>query len=255
MRLVFLTALLALLVPAAAAAQTVQDAGSALRSDPVYVAPGAEAADQIDAGALRSEIGDQRIYVAVLPESAVDGSPGRTLGELRQAVGESGRYALVVGDDFRTIPAEPGEKARAAHPDDLQAALSQFLDESESSGSGGGGTVMAVVAGLLLLGVVIGGATLVLTRRRERAERNDGRSEVGEINQTGDFVRLGDAIRALELDVTLGEAGRADYERALAHYDRANDLQRQGDEAGANRALDDGLAAIASARERIAGRK
>lgn len=253
MRLV--AAMLVLLAfPAAAGAQSVSDAASALRSDPVYVAPGAEVADQIDAGALRGEIGDQKVFVAVLPESAVDGTPGRTLGELRQAVGESGRYALIVGDDFRTIPAEAGEKARAAHPDDLQAALTQFLDESKSNGSGGG-SVMAVLAGVLLLGVVIGGATLVLTRRRERADRNDGRSEVGEINQTGDFVRLGDAIRALELDVTLSESGRADYERALAHYDRANDLQRQGDEAGANRALDDGLAAIASAREHIAGRK
>ena len=57
----------------------------------------------------------------------MDGSPGRTLGELRQAVGENGRYALAIGDDFRTIPADAGEAARAAHPDDLQAALTQFL--------------------------------------------------------------------------------------------------------------------------------
>lgn len=254
MRLVCLTALLVLLAPAAAAAQTVDDAASALRSDPVYVAPDAELADQVDAAALRSAIGDQRVYVAVLPASAVDGTEGRTLGELRQGVGENGRYALVIGDELRTIPADPGVEARAAHPDDMQAALTQFLDESESSGSGGG-TVGAVLAGLVLLGVVVGGATLVLTRRRERAARNDGRSEVGEINQTGDFVRLGDAIRALELDVTLGESGRADYDRALAAYTRANDLQRRGDEDGANRALDDGLAAIASARERIAGRR
>jgi len=244
--------LVLLAFPAAAGAQSVSDAASALRSDPVYVAPGAELGDQVDAAALRGEIGDQRVYVAVLPESAVEGTPGRTLGELRQAVGESGRYALVIGDDLRTIPAEPGEKARAAHPDDLQAALTQFVDESKSSGSGG--SIMAVLAGVLLLGVIIGGAALIFTRRRERAARNDGRSEVGEINQTDDFVRLGDQIRALELDVTLGEAGRADYDRALAHYTRANELQRQGDEAGANRALDEGLAAIASARERIAGR-
>jgi len=65
---------------------------------------------------------------------------------------------------------------------------------------------------------------------------------------------LGDAIRALELDVTLNNAGRAEYDNALAAYERANDLQRRGDGAGADRALDDGLAAIAAARERIAGR-
>lgn len=252
---VLLVALLALLAfPAGAAAQTVQDAASALRSDPVYVADGAELAGQVDAAALRSQIGETPVFVAVLPESAVEGSAGRTLIALREAVGENGRYALVVGDELRTLPAEPGEQARADHPDDLQAALTQFVDESRSSGGGSGGTIGAVLVGLVLLGVLIGGATLVLSRRRERAARNDGRSEVGEINQTDDFVRLGDQIRALELDVTLGDAGRADYERALAAYDRANDLQRRGDEAGANRALDEGLAAIATARERIAGR-
>ena len=256
--LLLLSALLALASPAVAAAQTVQDAASALRSDHVYVAPDAELADQVDAAALRNQIGDQQVFIAVLPEGAVDGSPGRTLGELRQAVGENGRYALAVGDDFRTIPADAGEAARAAHPDDLQAALTQFLDESESSGSGGGagGAIFAVIAGLVLLGVLVGGATLLLTRRRERAARNDGRSEVGEINQTDDFVRLGDQIRALELDITLGDAGRVPTTTApLDAYTRANDLQRRGDEAGANRALDEGLAAIAAAREHIAGRR
>ncbi|MBE2314985.1 hypothetical protein DVA67_003300 [Solirubrobacter sp. CPCC 204708] len=252
MRAALLGAVLSLAVPAVAAAQTVQDAASALRSDHVYVAEGAELAGQVDADALRNQIGDQQIFVAVLPESAVDGSAGRTLGELRQAVGESGRYALVVGDELRTIPAEEGLEARAAHPDDLQAALTQFLDESESAGGGAGGAIAAIVAGLVLLGVIVGGTLLVVNRRRERA--SDGRSEVGQINQTDDFVRLGDQIRALELDVTLGEAGRRDYDRALDAYTRANDLQRRGDEAGANRALDEGLAAIASARERIAGR-
>jgi hypothetical protein len=109
-----------------------------------------------------------------------------------------------------------------------------------------------VLAGLVLVGVLVGGALLIVGRKRARS--GDGRSEVGQINQTDDFVRLGDQIRALELDVTLGDRGRADYDRAVAAYDRANDLQRRGDEAGANRALDEGLAAIASARERIAGR-
>lgn len=252
MRLI--VALLAVLAfPATAAAQSVSEAASALRGDPVYVAPGAELAGQVDAGALRQAIGDQRVYVAVLPASTVEGSAGRTLGELRQAVGEKGRYALVAGDEVRTIPAGPGIEARADHPDDLQAALTQFIDESQSGG-GAGSTIAGVIVGIVLVGVLAGGVLLIVSRRRDRAARNDGRSEVGEINQTNDFVRLGDQIRALELDVTLGEAGRRDYDRALAAYTRANDLNRQGDEAGANRALDEGLAAIATARERIAGR-
>ena len=252
----FAAILVLLAFPALASAQTVEEAANALRSeDPVYVADGAEAADQVDADALRRQIGDQAVYVAVLPASAVEGSAGRTLIALRQGVGEKGRYALVVGDELRTLPADEGEAARAAHPDDLQAALTQFIDESESAGGSGGGAIAAILVGLVLLGVVVGGTMLVVTRRRDRAARNDGRSEVGEINQTDDFVRLGDQIRALELDITLGDAGRADYDHALDAYTRANDLQRKGDEAGANRALDEGLAAIASARERIAGRR
>jgi hypothetical protein len=252
----FLAVLIALLAfPAAATAQTVVDATSALRGGvPVYVAPDAEAAGEVDAAALRSQIGEELVYIAVLPASAVEGSAGRTLIALREGVGEKGRYALVVGDDLRTLPAEAGEQALADHPDDLQAALSQFVEESESGGSGSGGAIAAIIVGLVLLAVVVGGSMLVLSRRRERKARNDGRSEVGEINQTDDFVRLGDQIRALELDITLGEAGRKDYDRALDAYTRANDLQRRGDEAGANRALDEGLAAIATARERIAGR-
>lgn len=238
--------------PATAAAQSVDEAAQALRSDPVFVAPDAELAGQVDAPVLRGEIGEDAVFIAVLPESAVEGSPGRTLIALREAVGEKGRYALVTGDDLRTLPAEPGEEARAAHPDDLQAALSQFIDEAESSGSGSGGAIAAVIVGVLLVGVVIAGSVLLVSRRRARAK--DGRSEVGQIDQTSDFVRLGDQIRALELDITLGEAGRADYERALAAYDRANELQRKGDETGANHALDEGLAAIAAARNRIAGR-
>ena len=248
--LVVLLAVLAF--PASAAAQSVSEAASALKNDPVYVAPGAELAGEVDAGALRDQIGEKQVFIAVLPESAVEGSAGRTVGELRQAVGEKGRYALVVGDEFRTIPAKPGTEARAAHPDDLQATLTQFIDESESSGSGAGGTIAGVIVGLALVGVLVGGALLIVSRRRAR--EGDGRSEVGEIDQTSDFVRLGDQIRALELDVSLGDAGRRDYDRALEAYTRANDLNRQGDEAGANLALDEGLAAIATARERIAGR-
>ena len=46
-----------------------------------------------------------------------------------------------------------------------------------------------------------------------------------------------------------------DYDRAVDAYDRANALQRRGDEEAADRALDEGLAAIGSAQERLAGRK
>ena len=213
-------------------------AADALRADPVYVDPGAELAGQVDAAALRARIdaqGAAPLFIAVLPESAIEGSAGRTLIALREAVGESGAYALAVGDEFRTIPAAPGETARAAHPDDLQAALIAFVDRTSASAprdDGGGGGRRDHRRRRARPGRARGRRARA---RRRRVRSRDGRSEVGEIDQTDDFVRLGDGIRALELDVTLGDAGpaaKADYDRAVEAYDRANAHDRRGDEDG-----------------------
>ena len=241
-------ALLAMLALAAPAAAQVSTAADALRTDHVYVDPQAEQAGAIDAAALRSEIGDKPIYIAVLPESAVQGSPGRTLIALRQDVGEEGRYALVVGDELRTLP------ANAAPPGDLQPALMEFA-QADADSSGGGGAIAGVIVIGLLIAVVAGGAVLLVNRRRRRA--GDGKSEARAPDLNEDFVRLGDGIRAIELDVTLTEnpAAKADYDRAVDAYDRANSHHRKGDEPAADRALDEGLAAIGSAQERLAGRK
>ena len=96
---------------------------------------------------------------------------------------------------------------------------------------------------------------LLVNRRRQRA--GDGKSEARAPDLNEDFVRLGDGIRAIELDVTLTDnpAAKADYDRAVDAYDRANSHHRKGDEPAADRALDEGLAAIGSAQERLAGRK
>jgi hypothetical protein len=241
-----LVALLALVLAAPAAAQ-VSTAADALRSDHVYVDPQAEQAGAVDAAALRNEIGDKPIYIAVLPESAVQGSPGRTLLALRQDVGEDGRYALVVGDELRTIPAD------AAQPGDIPAALTEFAQAEPSSG--GGGAIAGLVVIGLLIAVAAGGAVLLVNRRRRRA--GDGKSEARAPDLNEDFVRLGDGIRAIELDVTLTDnpAAKADYDRAVDAYDRANSHHRKGDEPAADRALDEGLSAIGSAQERLAGRK
>ena len=248
-----------LFAAAPASAQSLSGIADTLRTDHVYVDPGAELADQVDADALQAKIGDAPTFIAVLPASAEQSSAGRTLVALRQAVGVSGTYALAIGDDFRTLSDEFGDAAqagsaiRAKNPDDLGATLNAFADRAaqEREGGGGGGLIVGALVILLLLGLAVGGFALVASRRRNRG---DGRSTVGEISVNDDFERLGDAIRALDLDITLGEVGRPEYERALAAYERANSLQRKGDEAGANRALDEGLAAVAAARERIAGR-
>ncbi|WP_028067920.1 hypothetical protein [Solirubrobacter soli] len=264
---VLLFALLALAAPARA---DVKSAADALAGDPVYVDPSAELADQVDADALRARIksaGAAPLYIAVLPASDQTGSAGRTLIALRQATGRKGTYALAVGNDFRTLgdgfnAAAAGQTARSAHPNDLQATLEQFIDAAgkaqDDAGAGGSGAG-ALIAVVLLLVVVGGGAALVISRRRARGEGGeDGVSEVGHIEQNDEFVRLGDSIRALELDVTLGDpnpAAKADYDRAVEAYARANEYNAKGATTAADRALDEGLAAIASARERLAGRR
>ena len=111
---------------------------------------------------------------------------------------------------------------------------------------------------VVLIVVVAAGAFLIFGRRRKRRDGADGQSEVGHIEQNDEFVRLGDSIRALELDVTLGDrnaAAKADYDRAVEAYGRANEHNAKGSTAAADQALDEGLAAIASARERLAGRR
>ncbi len=200
------------------------------------------------------------MFIAVLPASDQSGSAGRTLIALRQAVGEKGTYALAVGNEFRTLSdsydaAAAGDSARAAHPDDLQATLKQFIDTTaqKQKKSGSSGAVGAIIALVIILAVAAGGAFLLVSRRRARG--NDGHADARVNDEREEFVRLGDGIRALELDVELSEAGRADYDRAVEAYDRANDLDRKGDKPGADRALHEGLEAIASARERIAGRR
>lgn len=271
MRLLGLVVAALLALTGTAYAQSgVDTAADALKNDPVYVDPNAEQADQVDADALRARIksaGAEPMFIAVLPQSAQVNSAGRTLIALREAVGLKGTYALALGNEFRTLgdgfdAAAAGQSARSAHPDDLEATLEQFIDsagKAQDDAGAGGSSVGAIVALLLLLVVVGGGLALILSRRRARRDGGaDGRSEVGHIEQNDEFVRLGDSIRALELDVTLGDANpaaKADYDRAVEAYDRANQYNAKGATSAADQALDEGLAAIASARERLSGRR
>jgi hypothetical protein len=254
----------------ASAQSEVNTAANALKGgDPVYVDPNAELAGQVDADALRARIesaGAAPLFIAVLPQDAQVNSAGRTLIALRQATGLKGTYALALGNEVRTLgdgfnAAAAGQSARNAHPDDLQATLTAFIDsagKAQADSGSGGSAIGAVLVIVILIVVVAGGAYLIVSRRRARADDADGKSEVGHIEQNDEFVRLGDSIRALELDITLGDANpaaKADYDRAVEAYGRANDFNAKGATAAADEALDEGLAAIASARERLAGRR
>ena len=75
MRAVLLAVVLVLAVPAAARAQDVDAAASALGSAYVYVDPAAEAAGEVDSAALDRAIRDsgEPVFIAVLPASAAEG--------------------------------------------------------------------------------------------------------------------------------------------------------------------------------------
>ena len=92
MRALLVSPCVALLAAAGGARAESRRPRTRSRTDPVYVDP------QRRAGGRRStrprcgaQIGEREpIFIAVLPESAVEGSPGRTLIALRQDVGEEG---------------------------------------------------------------------------------------------------------------------------------------------------------------------
>jgi hypothetical protein len=80
---------------AARAADVVDDAITALRSDHLFVAPGVD--NQIDQATVRRAIGDDPTWLAVLPESA--GSPVQLSLRIGQALG-NGTVGVVAGRDF-----------------------------------------------------------------------------------------------------------------------------------------------------------
>src|SRR4051812_37848235 len=268
-------ALLMLLVfaPSAAAQDDIQTAAEALRRDPVYVAPGAELAGQVDADALREQIrssGASPMYVAVLPGDAA-ASPEEALNALHDAVGLQGTYAVVAGRRFRagsSLFRVAGEASAAAQShDDIQGALEDFIGrvgdlragrQPSGSGGGGGSGSFGIVLLVLLLGV---GGVFVMSRRRRRREQVDELAEVKE-NTRDDLVALGEDIRALDLDVQMPNADPAakeDYARAVDAYDRANRAFESArvaeDLQPAAEALEEGRWAMTSAKARLEGRR
>src|SRR5829696_2893769 len=242
-------AVLLLAAPAASAQSVVDDAAAALATDPVYVAPDADRAlSSREADELRQRIQDSGagpMYVAVLPQSALDEGGGSAEGvarELARRLQREGVYAVVAGTKFSAGgtnirgAGDQATEALQAHKDEgVAAVLLDFTDRvgqlraGESPGSGardGGGGGGGAFSLLLLPLIAIGGGALLLSRRRRRKEEQAEVAELKE-NVRDDLVALGDDIRALDLDVEMPNANpqaKADYGRAVEAYDRADDL-------------------------------
>jgi hypothetical protein len=288
-RLTLLIALLAALLAAPVAlAQTglIEDAGSALQRDSVYVHPDANPGlTQAEADALRSRITERDagpMYIAVLPERATSeagGSVNQALTELGTAVGRPGTYVLVVGRRFRAgstrelregVTGQAADAAlKAKRGEGLPAILLDFVDRmgevragnvpSDGNGNGdGGGTGTLIVVGALALG---GGGLVLARRRRRRREEAAEREEVRDTVRA-DVVGLGEEIRALDLDIQMPgvtEEAKADYEQALGAYERASAAvdraRRPEDLEPVGQAAEEGRFAMASARARLEGRE
>jgi hypothetical protein len=102
----------------------------------------------------------------------------------------------------------------------------------------------------------------VLLRRRRR--RQFEAAEFAEVkdNARDDLVALGEDIRALDLDIEMPNVdpeARADYERAVNAYDRADSAwevaRRPEDLEPVGAALEEGRWAMASAKARLEGRE
>ena len=288
MRWIAAVALALLAFAPAAAGQTtatdvVDEAGQALRSDPVYVHP--DAGTEVDADRIRERIrqGDAGdVFVAVLPESA--GRAETLVEPLFRATGRSGVYAAIAGSSF----AGGGNNLRVADlaTDAVNAKRSEggtaivldFIDRvadrrasagggssggspgGGGSGDGGGGASGGILLGLLgLLGLGFLGATLMGRRRRREQER----AQLAEVKTVArdDLVALGDDIRALDLDVEMPNAdpqAKQLYGQAVDAYTRAEEgfdrAQRPEDLEPVSRTLEEGRYAMTAAKARLEGR-
>ena len=250
MRLALLLSVVCSLVaatPALALRGSLEDAASALRSDPVYVAPDAERElDTREVSRLRSRISSEGagpLYLAVLPASAANEAGGDASAALREvalSVREPGTYAALVGDSFRAGSTrgilQRGEAGRLAEEalrskrgEGTVAVLDEFVrrvGEARRDGAaggdrdrGGGGFPWLL---LFLLGIP--GVALLVSRRRRRQREKKELEEVKAFARD-DLVALGEDIRALDLDVEMpgvDEEARRHYGLAVDRYDRAN---------------------------------
>ena len=287
-----LIAVVLALAGAPAAAQTTlqssaaEDAVEALRSDPVYVGPGADPGlSAAEEQSIRRAIADADagpVYVAVVDPDALDeagGDAGELLRQIATASARPGTYVLAAGRQLRAGSTlldrgEAGRLASEAIAAERGAGLAAILrdlvrrvGEARASGgstrepSGGGGN-----GGLLLLGLIAIPLALLGFRglKRRREERAALAAELEQVSAEArrDVVALGDDIRALDLDIEMpgiDPAAREDYSRALAAYERAGQAldraRHPQDYAGVTEAVEEGRYAIVATKARLEGRQ
>ena len=247
---VLLVGLLVLLAPTAAVAQSepvIARAAAALRSEPLYVDPDAEAElSDAEAAAIRTRIEESgsALFIAVLPRAAseeVGGDPREVVRRLEAATGLAGHYAAAIG---RTFLAEPsvGEVATAAvtarRSEGLAAILEEFVDRVGAAGTGTGtvGEQPTDDGGSnagLLVALGLGGAGLFVwsRSRRRKAAAETARAEAADRQMLhAELSVLADDVMRLEPQVAIKPEAREDYDAAVNRYRAAAAALEYADE-------------------------
>lgn len=117
-----------------------------------------------------------------------------------------------------------------------------------------------IVAAAIALPIILG-VLVFLAGLRRRREADQDREQLQRGDARDELIALGEEIQALDLDVEMPNAsphGRDEYERALALYDRANQLLQREDPSEvelyeARRSLEEGRARLDAARQALTG--
>ena len=258
----------------ATAGAIIDRTATALQSNPVYVDPSAEKSiTSAQAERLRTEIetkGHGPIYIAVLPNAAIDEAGGDAVGvanELHRQLGNPGVYAVVAGGHFRALSSDLGEgkagklatQAFNAHRNDgIAATLVDFVDRvgAERSGKGGGRSFRSVG----LFPILLIGGILFFGYRKLKVRRADS-DRFREVRETAreDLVALAEDVQGLEQKVETNEPAKRDYLAALEQYSRASDAfdraRTPAQLAPIAEALEEGRYLMASAESRLEGKE
>ncbi len=214
-----------------------EEAGAALRDDPLYVHPDAEQElsergipfDEDARAAVRDLLDDAStdIYIALLPSSAdID-----AIDEIRRAAGRPGTY-LVLRTDSRGdtwSDALPQAQVRQAAQDasgsgSVEAFLTGFVNRVDSLVDGGAGQTGSG-SGYIPLAILLaaGGGGFLLYRRRQRERETAQLNEV-RIALDQDITAYGEELAALDIDVrsdAVPEEAQDEYAKALDLYEHA----------------------------------
>lgn len=241
-------------VPAAPSlADSLDDAATALRRDPVYNHPEAERRlSDAEVASIRQRISDGStpIFVAVLPSRAIEEAGGNANGvaaRVGSLTGLRGTYAVLAGDSFRAasnvLPGgRAGELATDAFTDRRvdgpAAVLSAFVERvqttttgvsggqgsdpfgSSGDGNGNGNGSPSGGSGLLVPLLLLGGIAAFFMVRSSNKRRAQERQLVlgGREDLRAELNVLANDVMRLEPDVAIHPEARSDYEAAVARF-------------------------------------